>query len=427
MIETWTGNDVLLHSYGLLVSGDPLTAVEQMRRNGCAGIDADGARGWLDALVASGRIEDAREFLALVRDGLPGNGFEWMIRSLAFESDGGGEVHVVPATAEDESLSALENALRARSRGERSEERRLLAMVKGRQAAGSILSRVIEAREVVDLIPCGRREPVSADSKVSIVIPAYDGLELIRNCIRSIREVGAKAPFEIIVVDDASTDGTNGYLRALRDAGQIVLVEHAENLGFALSCNDGAKAASGDVLVFLNNDTLARSGWLDALLDELVRDDSVGVVGSQLFFADGRIQHAGLVWKWSGDHPYPEHIFRFDPGNLAEAKVALDYPCVTGACMAVPRSLFADMGMLSEAFGMYCEDADFCLRVWDRGLRVRYAPTSRLVHLESATPIDQERRLEKSRRAFGILSASWAGRWPKAFEGMPAWMWPPAG
>ncbi|HNY30897.1 MAG TPA: glycosyltransferase [Fibrobacteria bacterium] len=327
-----------------------------------------------------------------------------------------------PAKSDMDLLEAIESA---HATGDTPLERLLISKSLGNGVGESLFHRVLAARSRQDLeIPNASRVVLPEHPRVSVVIPVHNGADLTRNCLTSIFSTPSRHSAQIVVVDDASTDGTNAYLRGLRDSGRILLVEHAANLGFAASCNDGAHATTGDVLVFLNNDTIVQAGWLDALVDELVRDASVGIAGSRLLYPDGRIQHAGMVWEWQEGRPHPEHAFRRHPGDAPEVRICLDYPAVTGACMAIPSSLFTDLGGFSHEFGMYCEDVDLCLRVWDMGLRVRYVPASRLFHLESATPIDLQARAERSRKAADLLRASWKGRWPAAYAAMPSWMWP---
>lgn len=316
-------------------------------------------------------------------------------------------------------------SLAARSWDDTYGEAFLLDQARRNTPDASPLALVLETKQREERLGRASRSPLPRNPKASIVIPVHNGTALTRNCLDSLFATPSRCATEIVVVDDASTDGTNAYLRTLHDAGRLKLVEHAANQGFAASCNDGAAVATGDAIVFLNNDTIVQPGWLDALVEELVRDDSVGIAGSRLLYPDGRIQHAGIVWEWKGDHPHPEHVFRRADGESPEARICLDYPAVTGACLAIPSSLLRELGGFSREFGMYCEDVDLCLRVWDKGLRVRYVPASRLFHLESATPIDIQARAEKSRKAADLLRASWNGRWPAAFSSLPAWMWPP--
>ena len=314
-------------------------------------------------------------------------------------------------------------SMASRSRGDIEDESRLLERL-GTLANSAEVERVLDARESLARLPSVRRAPLPTSPDVTVVIPVHNGIELTRNCLDSLFSTPSRHTARIVVVDDASQDGTSGFLDRLRDEDKIRLVRHPENLGFAASCNDGAAAAQTDLLVFLNNDTIVQPGWLDALVDQLVRDDSVGIAGSRLLYPDGRIQHAGMVWEWQDGHPHPEHVFRRHQGDSPETKICLDYPCVTGACLAIPAGLFQELGGFSRDFGMYCEDVDLCLRTWEKGLRVRYVPASRLFHLESATPIDLHERAEKSRKAADLLRESWADRWPAAFESMPDWMWP---
>lgn len=313
-------------------------------------------------------------------------------------------------------------ALEARSLGALEEERECLE-----QAAllpGSGVAALLAARKGMEAAGAAVRAGLPSLPKASVIIPVHDGIALTRDCLDSLAAHPSRCACEIVVVDDASRDGTGDYLQEQEEAGRIRLVRHLENAGFAASCNDGAAAATGDVLVFLNNDTLVSEGWLDALVEELARDPQVGIAGSRLLYPDGTLQHAGMVWEWHGNHPHPEHAFRHRDGELPEARVTLDYPCVTGACLAIPTGLFRELGGFTRELGMYCEDVDLCLKAWRRGLRVRYVPSSCVVHLESATPMDLQRRAEKSREAAERLRESWKGRWPEAFDAMPEWMWP---
>src|SRR5687767_14281111 len=129
--------------------------------------------------------------------------------------------------------------------------------------------------------------------RCSIVIPVHNKAALTRQCLDAIYEHPPEADHEILVVDDASTDGTADMLAGYGDALRHMRLER--NSGFATACNTGAEAAGGDRLVFLNNDTIAQPGWLDALVGYADRTGAP-VVGSKLLFPDGTVQHAGVVF-----------------------------------------------------------------------------------------------------------------------------------
>jgi GT2 family glycosyltransferase len=215
----------------------------------------------------------------------------------------------------------------------------------------------------------------------SIIIPVHNRAALTRQCL----DVLLNSPHqdvvcEIVVVDDASTDSTAKMLVDRSD--QVRVVRHDRNMGFADSCNDGAAAATGEWLVFLNNDTLPQPGWLDALLRHAQSRERVGLVGSKLLFPHGTIQHAGLVFARDLT---PHHIYTGFPADHPAVNASREFQAVTGACALVRRSLFDEVGQFDNKFVNGSEDVDFCLRLRRLGYEVHYCHESVLYHLESAT------------------------------------------
>src|SRR5438876_3270570 len=133
-----------------------------------------------------------------------------------------------------------------------------------------------------------------ASVRSSVIVPVYGQAALTRQCLDNLlaSRDGREGP-EIVVVDDGSADETPELLREYGD--RIRVVRHERNLGFAAACNDGAVAASGEALVFLNNDTIPQPGWLDALLACGHEHPRAAVVGAKLLFPDDTVQHAGVV------------------------------------------------------------------------------------------------------------------------------------
>jgi GT2 family glycosyltransferase len=161
---------------------------------------------------------------------------------------------------------------------------------------------------------------------------------------------------------------------------RIRTVSHERNVGFARSCNDGAHAAVGDCLVFLNNDTLPWSGWLDALVRHADTHPEAGLIGSKLLYPDGTIQHAGIVVDQ--DHQ-PRHIYVGFPGEHPAVNKSRPMQMVTGGCFLIPRSVFDAAGGFDTGYINGFEDVDLCLRVRELGHEVHYCHESVLVHLES--------------------------------------------
>jgi GT2 family glycosyltransferase/tetratricopeptide (TPR) repeat protein len=237
----------------------------------------------------------------------------------------------------------------------------------------------------------------------SIVIPVWNRAELTRQCLVALASSTTNVSFELIVVDNASTDGTQELLASL--AGDVQIIRNQENLGFAKACNQGARAARGKYLVFLNNDTIPEPGWLDALVREVEEHPEVGIVGSKLLYADGTIQHAGVVFMRS--HLIPYHAYQKVPADLPAVNQRREFQAVTAACMLIRRELFEAVGGFDEAFVNGFEDVDLCLKVRDKGARVVYQPRSVLYHLESQTPGRHAQDEENSR----LLQTRWGDRW----------------
>lgn len=212
----------------------------------------------------------------------------------------------------------------------------------------------------------------------SIVIPLYNRAELTRQCLTALAEVTDGVSAELILVDNASTDETPQLLAGLGAAVRVIRNE--TNLGFAKACNQGAAAARGRYVVFLNNDTVPLQGWLRALVDVVESRPEVSVVGSKLLYPDGTLQHAGVVFNHRGQ---AHHLYAHLPGDFAPANRQRDLQVVTGACMLVRSDAFRAVGGFDEGFVNSFEDVDLCLRLRERGGRVVYEPKSVLFHLES--------------------------------------------
>lgn len=244
----------------------------------------------------------------------------------------------------------------------------------------------------------------------SIIIPSFNNLSLIQQCLQTIRCSENDTSCEIIAVDNGSTDGTADFLTRQQNEGRLRVVLNEENEGFARACNQGAQIARGCYLVFLNNDTTVTDGWLQAML-KAAQQPGVGIVGAKLLYPDGTIQHAGMALI--GEHagkplpkPIPGHPHRGAPADLPVANRYRELDMVTGACMVVPKDLFARLGGFDEAFRNGMEDVDLCLRVRCSGHKVVYQPEAVVYHLESRSSGRLDR--DQSRRNLEIYFARWS-------------------
>ena len=216
----------------------------------------------------------------------------------------------------------------------------------------------------------------------SIIIPVFNNLALTKQCLESIYE-NTDVPHEIIIVDNGSNDGTRDYLfRVEADAG-VRVVYNPSNLGFAKACNQGARAAQGDYLVFLNNDTIVQPDWLPELLDCARKDEKIGAVGAKLLYPDDTVQHAGVVFteKKLVHHIY-KHFYRDHPAVNKER----EFQAVTAACMLIKKDLFFQIGAFVESYWNGLEDVDLCFTLREQGYKIVYNPRAVVYHLESKTP-----------------------------------------
>lgn len=218
--------------------------------------------------------------------------------------------------------------------------------------------------------------------RVSIIIPLYNQVDYTIQCLESlIQNTPDELNYEVILVDNASSDGTGAFLDQL--SGDVVIHRNAENEGFAKACNQGARLAKGEILLFLNNDTIPHPGWLDGLLVALDTEPKVGAVGNKLLFPDGTIQHAGVIFNQNGS---PGHwLYQTDLADDPIVNQRRDFQCVTAACIAIPRPVFEQVGGFDEGFRNGFEDVDLCLKIRKAGYRIVYTPESVVTHISSVS------------------------------------------
>jgi GT2 family glycosyltransferase len=249
----------------------------------------------------------------------------------------------------------------------------------------------------------------------TIVIPVFNQCGFTRKCLEAL---GAYTPdreaFEVTVVDNGSTDQTKDYLHhAVQTYPFLRVLTNAQNLGFARACNQGAWAATGDYLVFLNNDTEVQPGWLTPLIGTLDRDPQVGAVGSLLLNMDGTIQSAGMYLVDCHKTGMPFMMWMYGSGTLVDQAGAYHQarvcPMVCGACLATRRRLFSELGGFDEGFVNGHEDVDLCLRCGERGFLVVYQPASIVLHYGSPDRTERFRCHAENRAR---LLARWRGRIP---------------
>lgn len=223
-------------------------------------------------------------------------------------------------------------------------------------------------------------QPVGSSQapEVSIVIPVYNQLSYTRACLSALAEHPPAVPFEVVVVDDGSSDGTQEELTSWPG---VRYHRRAANGGFIAACNDGAELARGSRLLFLNNDTIPQPGWLDELV--AAHEGKVGIVGAALVFPDGTLQEAGgVVFSDGTGWNYGRYEAPGDP--RFSYRRSTDY--VSGAALLISSDLFNQLGGFSTRYApAYYEDTDLAFGARDAGYDVVVAPQARVMHDEGTT------------------------------------------
>ena len=221
---------------------------------------------------------------------------------------------------------------------------------------------------------------------VSIIIPVYNEVNYTQACLdRLSKTLPHNFRGEIVVVDDASSDETPAVLKRCVEADKRIKVfRNAQNAGFIATCNRGAREASGEILIFLNNDTLPMPGWLPPLLRVLRDKPYAGAVGGKLIYPDGTLQEAGAVIFSDGSGC---NFGKHDKApNAPLYNFLRDVDYCSAALLATRRTLFLEFGGFDTRFQpAYYEDADYCFSLRARGYRVYYQPESVVVHFEGAS------------------------------------------
>ncbi len=256
---------------------------------------------------------------------------------------------------------------------------------------------------------------------VSILIPNKDHVDDLRRCIHSITERSSYPDYEIIVIENNSTeDETFTYYEQIRQHPAIRVVEYAGDFNYAKINNFGATFANGKYLILLNNDTeVITRNWIEELLMYAQRDD-VGAVGCMLFYEDYSIQHAGIVLGLGAHRTAGHTHYRMNKENLGymgRLCYAQDVSAVTGACLMVAKALYEKVGGLSEEFAVALNDVDFCLKLREKGLLNVFTPFAELFHYESRSRgTDVEDATKENEERYNAESARFREKWKAVLE-----------
>jgi len=257
------------------------------------------------------------------------------------------------------------------------------------------LSDALQRRNISGIVTDGRtplsfriKRKIAGNPKVSIVIPTKGKPSFIRGCVNSIRQKSTYPNYEIIIVDNNSSEPE--ALEYLKTAPARVL-SFDEKFNFSRINNFAVKHAEGEYILFLNNDTeVITPDWIESMVEHAQRPE-VGAVGCKLIYRNGNIQHAGVVLGMSPNpvtgvagHVFTDFAYD-DPGYFGFIDVVRNYSAVTAAAMMMRKPVFEQCGGFDEALAVDHNDVDLCLRLRVKGFLTVYTPFAELYHFESAS------------------------------------------
>ena len=275
-----------------------------------------------------------------------------------------------------------------------------------KKALADHLARTGRKGEVTDgLFPSTYRVKweIEGEPLVSILIPSKDHTADLEKCLSSIYAKTQWKKFEVIVIENNSTEPEtfDYYEKApARYPGLRVVKWPGKGFNFSAINNFGRESAQGEYLLLLNNDVEILNGdWLTELLRPCAHEGGAAICGAMLYYPDDTIQHAGVVTGLGG---YAGHSHKYRPrggsGYLFRAATVQDFSAVTGACLLVKTSVYDEVGGLDEGFAVAFNDVDFCLRVREAGYRIAWTPYAQLYHYESKSRGGDEKDPVKARR-----------------------------
>jgi len=244
---------------------------------------------------------------------------------------------------------------------------------------------------------------------LSISIVAFNSLKYLRDCIDSIYRFPPDPAYDLIVVDNASTDGTSKNIAD--DYPSVVLVSNKENAGFAAANNQAIKTTDSKYILLINSDCEVYKDSIDRLIEYMDKNLLVAAAGPKIINSDGSIQYSCRSFPSffsAAIHSVMVHIYPNNPvsrkymmtGISRDKPMSVDW--VSGSCMMIRRKAIEETGLLDERYFMYVEDLDICYRMWKKGWEVHYMPDSEVLHhiggssRRRSIPGDQGR---KSKRA----------------------------
>lgn len=253
--------------------------------------------------------------------------------------------------------------------------------------------------------------PVQGSPLVSVLIPNKDQKDTLKKCLDSVFEKTTYQNYEIIIIENNSTEPeTFAYYKELQKRSNVKVITWKEGFNYSAINNFGEREASGEYLLFLNNDVeVINPRWMEEMLGNCQRPE-VGITGAKLYYPDDTIQHAGTIIGIGG---IAGHAFlnmpRSRTGYLHKASIQMNLSAVTAACMMMKRSVFEQLGGFEEKLTVAFNDVDLCLRTVQEGYLVVYNPKVELYHYESKSrgSEDNEEKVRRFQSEIEFMRTRW--------------------
>ena len=247
---------------------------------------------------------------------------------------------------------------------------------------------------------------------VSLLIPTRDGYEILFKCITSILEKTIYPNYEIIILDNETTDAqTLAYFETLKVYDHIRILEYHYPFNYSAINNFGVQHAKGEIIGLVNNDVEVISHhWLTEMVSHALRED-IGAVGAMLYYDNETIQHAGVILGIGGVAGHSHKYFpRHSEGYFSRLKIIQNYSAVTGACLVVKKSLYLEVNGLNEQdLTVAFNDVDFCLKLLEKGYRNLWTPYVELYHHESISRGQEDNpvKIERFNNEVSFMKQKW--------------------
>jgi len=223
---------------------------------------------------------------------------------------------------------------------------------------------------------------------ISIIIVSWNAKDLVQKCLDSILSISSRYTLEVIVVDNASTDGVPDIVK--EKFPKVKLIQNAANLGFAKANNIGINESTGRYVCLINSDVIVPDNCLDIMCGYMDQHQEIGILGPKVLNPDGTLQYTCREFPsfWNNicrvfalDTTFPRSkIFGREFMTYWSYDEISDVDCVSGCFMFVRREALALVGLLDEDFFFYAEDKDWCKRFWNSGWRIIYYPSVKVYH-----------------------------------------------